>query len=166
MSLPHGRQHRAVTSLVKTPAHSQDVSVLQKRSSKDLLLFDHQKQCQSCCRNLSSEFQGYLTGGFGQLCGERGQIATRTTFLLTAPLFFTFLTSNFPTLFVFLNFILWSGSFLKIPSGKRKISKKPPKRLSSYSWHLHSFGNRAETWYTASTYPSAKYVATEFLISL
>ena len=55
------------------------------------------------------------------------QIATRTTFLLTAPLFFTFLTSNFPTLFVFLNFILWSGSFLKIPSGKRKISKKPPK---------------------------------------
>ena len=59
--------------------------------------------------------------------GERGQIATRTTFLLTAPLFFTFLTSNFPTLFAFLKFILSSGSFLKIPSGKRKISKKPPK---------------------------------------
>ena len=30
----------------------------------------------------------------------------RPTFLLTAPLFFTFLTSNFPTLFVLLNFIL------------------------------------------------------------
>ena len=43
--------------------------------------------------------------------GERGEIATRTTFLLTAPLFFTFLTSNFPTLFVFLNCILSSGSF-------------------------------------------------------
>ena len=42
--------------------------------------------------------------------GERGGIATRTTFLLTAPLFFTFLTSNFPTLFVRLNFILWFGS--------------------------------------------------------
>ena len=58
---------------------------------------------------------------------ERGEIATRTTFLLTAPLSFTFLTSNFPTLFVFLNCILWSGYFLKIPSEKRKISEKPPK---------------------------------------
>ena len=38
--------------------------------------------------------------------GERGVIVTRTTFLLTAPLFFTFLTSNFPTLFVLPNFIL------------------------------------------------------------
>ena len=61
------------------------------------------------------------------LKGECGEIAKRTTFLLTAPLFFTFLTSNFPTLFVLLNFILWSGSFLKIPSGKRKISEKLPK---------------------------------------
>ena len=59
--------------------------------------------------------------------GERGVIATRTTFLLIAPLFFTFLTSNFPTLFVLLNFILWSGSFVKIPSGKWKISETPPK---------------------------------------
>ena len=42
----------------------------------------------------------------GLVKGERGVIATRTTFLLTAPLFFTFLTSNFPTLFVLLNFIL------------------------------------------------------------
>ena len=42
-------------------------------------------------------------------------------------LFFSFLTSNFPTLFVFLNCILWSGSLLKIPSEKRKISEKPPK---------------------------------------
>ena len=25
------------------------------------------------------------------------------------------------------------------------------------SWHLYIFVNRAETWYTASTYPSAKY---------
>ena len=48
MSLPHGRQHRAVTSLVMTPEHSRDVSVQQKRSSKALLLLDHQKQCQSC----------------------------------------------------------------------------------------------------------------------
>ena len=54
--------------------------------------------------------------------GERGEIATRTTLLLTVPLFFTFLTSNFPTLFVLLSLILWSGSFSKIPSGKRKIS--------------------------------------------
>ena len=43
--------------------------------------------------------------------GERGVIATRTAFLLTAPLFFTILTSNFPTLFVLLNFMLWYGSF-------------------------------------------------------
>ena len=55
---------------------------------------------------------------------KRGVIATRTTFLLTAPLFLTFLTSNFPTLFVLLNFILWSGSFLKIPSEKRKNIRK------------------------------------------
>ena len=80
--------------------------------------------------------------------GERGQIATRTTFLLTAPLFFTFLTSNFPTLFVLLNFILSSGSFLKIPSGKRKISEKLPKtpqllassQFSQSCWNLvHRF---------------------------
>ena len=53
--------------------------------------------------------------------------------LLTAPLFFTFLTSNFPTLFVLLNFILWSGPFLKIPSGKTKYPKNHPKHLSSCS---------------------------------
>ena len=33
----------------------------------------------------------------------------------------------FQLFFVLLNFIVWFGSFLKIPSGKRKISKKPPK---------------------------------------
>ena len=43
---------------------------------------------------------------FTKLCVERGKIATQTTFLLTAPLFPTFLTSNFPDLFVLLNFIL------------------------------------------------------------
>ena len=47
---------------------------------------------------------------------------------------------------------------------KKKCPKKSPKRLSS--WHLPSFVNRTETWYTASPYPSAKYVVTEFLISL
>ena len=63
--------------------------------------------------------------------GERGEIVTRTTFSLTAPLFFTFLTSNF-TNFVCpseLHPFIWF--FLKILSGKRKISEKPPKRLSS-----------------------------------
>ena len=43
---------------------------------------------------------------------------------------FYFLDFKFPTLFVLLNFILWSGSFLKIPSGKRKISEKPSKTPS------------------------------------
>ena len=74
----------------------------------------------TCSRTVT----GKSTGDRDSECGE---IATWTTFLLTALLFFTLLTSNFPTLFVFLNFILWSGSFLKIPSGKRKISEKPPK---------------------------------------
>ena len=55
---------------------------------------------------------------------QRGQIATRTAFFLTPPFFFTFLTSNFPTLFVLLNFIIWSGSFLNILSGKRKKIRK------------------------------------------
>ena len=63
------------------------------------------------------------------LAKEKGTL--KGTFLLTAPLFFTFLTSKFPTLFALLNFILWSGSFLKIPSGKRKKSENHPKRLSS-----------------------------------
>ena len=36
----------------------------------------------------------------------RGEIATGTTFLFTVSLFFTLLTSNFPTLFVLLHFIL------------------------------------------------------------
>ena len=45
--VPHGRQHRAVTSLVMTPEHSQDVSVQQKRSSKGLLLLDHQKSSRN-----------------------------------------------------------------------------------------------------------------------
>ena len=53
MSLPHGRQHRAVTSLLMTPAHSQDMSVLQKRSSKDLLLilFSHKTPAVSVAKH-------------------------------------------------------------------------------------------------------------------
>ena len=62
---------------------------------------------------------------------ERGEIATRTTFVLTAPLFYTLLTSNFPSIFfiVRLNFIRWLhvGYLLKIPSGKWKITEKQPK---------------------------------------
>ena len=63
--------------------------------------------------------------------GERGEIATRTTFLLTAPLFFTFLTSNFPHMFVLLNFILWFGSFKKFLLEKEKYPKNHSKRLIS-----------------------------------
>ena len=63
----------------------------------------------------------------------------------------------------------WTSSFdmvlfEKFLQEKEKYLKNLPKRLSSQ--HLHSFVNRAETWYTASTHPSAKYVVTKFLISL
>ena len=50
---------------------------------------------------------------------------------MSHPLFFTFLTSNFPTLFVLLTFILWSGFFLKFLQEKEKYPKNRPKRLSS-----------------------------------
>ena len=63
----------------------------------------------------------------------------------------------------------WTSSFdmvlfKKFLQEKEKHPKNLPKRLSSL--HLHSLVNRAETWYTASTHPSAKYVVTKFLISL
>ena len=54
-------------------------------------------------------------------------------FLLTAPLIFAFLTSNFPTLFVLLNLILRCGSFLKIPSGKKRNSRKTTQNALSPS---------------------------------
>ena len=75
----------------------------------------------------NGDFEGNSLRNKKKLKGEREVIATRTTFLLSASLFFTFWTSNFQTLFVLRNFILWSGSFLKIPSGKRIIFEKPPK---------------------------------------
>ena len=54
--------------------------------------------------------------------------------------------------------------FKKFLQEEEKYPKNLPKRLSSQ--HLHRLVNRAETWYTASTHPSAKYVVTKFLISL
>ena len=59
----------------------------------------------------------------------------------------------------------WASSFdlvlfQKFLQEKEKYPKNRPIRLRSYD--LHSFVNRAETWYTASTYPSAKYFVTEF----
>ena len=44
--------------------------------------------------------------------------------------------------------------FLKSSCRKRKISENHPKQQSSSC--LHNFVNRTETWYTTSTYPSAK----------
>ena len=76
--------------------------------------------------------------------------------------FLDFKFSNFVCLSE-LHPLIWfffKNSFRK----KKSIRKNHPKRLSSK--HLHSFINRAETWYTASTHPSAKYVVTEFSISL
>ena len=64
-----------------------------------------------------------MTKNSNQGVGVRGEIATRKTFLLTAPLFFTFLTSNFSALFVLLYFIAWSGSFKKSFRKKKNIRK-------------------------------------------
>ena len=84
--------------------------------------------------------------------------------LLTAPLFFTFLTSNFPTLFVLLTSSFNLVLLKKILQEKEKYPKNHPKHLSS--WHLYSFVNHAETWYTASTYTGAKRGFKELSISL
>ena len=52
---------------------------------------------------------------------------------LTAPLFFTFLTSNFPTLFVLVNFIRWSGHFLKNSFRKSQNVRKTTQNALSPS---------------------------------
>ena len=80
----------------------------------------------------------------------------------TAPLFFTFLTSNFQLCLSF-----WASSFDLVLFKKFSLGKKYPKNHPKChsSYHLHSFVYQAEAWYTASTYPSAKYVVTDFLIS-
>ena len=127
-----------------------------------LVIFHKNYRCSICSRPaLLNHFFYYALLPIKM---ERGEIATGTTFGLTAPLFFTLLSSNFPTIFfiVRLNFIRWLhvGYFLKIPSGKWKITEKLPK--TPHLLRLHSFVNHAGTWYTASTHPSAQYVVRDF----
>ena len=69
---------------------------------------------------------------------------------------FDFKFSNFVCPFE-LHALVW---FLK-NSGKRKIIRKTAQNALAHG-HLHSFVNRAETWYTASTYPSANTVLQRF----
>ena len=76
--------------------------------------------------------------------------------------FLDFKFSNFVCLSELYHLIwfFFKNSFRK----KKNIQKTTQNALAPSIFIV--FFNRAETWYTASTHPSAKYVVTEFLISL
>ena len=83
-----------------------------------------------------------------------GEIATWTTFLVTAPLFFYFLDFKFssfvcPSEFHPLIWVIFKNSF-------RKKENTPQTTQNALAPSIFIIFNRAQTWYTASTYPSAK----------
>ena len=84
------------------------------------------------------------------LVGKRGDRNPNNIFALCTLIS---LTSTFPTMYVRVNFVLLIGCLKKF---FRKI-KKPEKPLKTPWLQTSSqLVNRAESWYTASTHPSAK----------
>ena len=63
------------------------------------------------CRK--SEFQNHSLVLWRRLSGH-GEVATQTTLSVTVPLFLTFLTSTFPSVFILLNVLLWFGFFFEL----------------------------------------------------
>ena len=145
--------------------HRQEVSENQIKKCKiarqwiemQTLLTTSSGVCTTCIYGQKNLYAMLLKGSVERSRHKRHFCSLLPYFLLSGPQIFqlclSFCTSS-PDLVLFKKFL----------QEKEKYPKNPPKRLSS--WHLHSFVNRAEIWYTASTYPSAKYVVTDFLISL